>query len=164
MALAVALVAVTAPIWVHFAGAIPGSAPRSEESARSVTTRPNPVPRATTEPAPVQVWPPTSMAPAPTVGRDGRTWQVGAPGDLVVVSQWGCAAEPTAALLRPETGQVWYFTRWAGAGEHLDAVAVATVAGGRSADARDVDGDSCAELVVTRDSGEPVVVHPEAGT
>ena len=93
---------------------------------------------------------------------DGRTWQVGEPGDLVVTAAWGCGSEATAAVVRPASGEVWVFGGWAAAGEELAAVPVTRVAGGVRAEAADSDGDGCTDLVVGRDGAAPVVVHPEA--
>jgi hypothetical protein len=154
------LAVTVAAFWVQFGPYTTRSAPSSEAGALTVTTRQRPAPTVTAA-APVQVWPPTSVGPAPTVERDGRRWQVGMPGDVLVVSNWACGGSETAAVLRPETGEVWHFPRWADAGQPLDGVPVQSVAGGRSAVARDVDGDGCEELVVDRGDGDPVVVHPE---
>lgn len=43
-----------------------------------------------------------------SVGR----YQVGAPGDVIVVGRWRCGSEAVPAVLRPATGQVWTFDSW----------------------------------------------------
>ena len=59
----------------------------------------------------------------------GERFQVGEPGDQVAVRDWDCDGEPTPALLRPSTGEVFLFARW---DREADLVVqpVATVAGG----------------------------------
>jgi hypothetical protein len=41
-------------------------------------------------------------------------YQVGEPGDVVVVGRWWCGAVATPALLQPATGAVWVFATWPG--------------------------------------------------
>ncbi len=43
---------------------------------------------------------------------DGR-FQLADPGDVVVLGRWTCTAMALPALLRPATGEVWIFDRWA---------------------------------------------------
>ena len=45
-----------------------------------------------------------------TVG-DER-FEVGQPGDEIVLRDWDCDGQPTPALLRPRTGEVFVFTKW----------------------------------------------------
>lgn len=51
---------------------------------------------------------------AVTIG--ASRYQVGEPGDIVVVGDWDGDAVPTAALLRPRTGEVFVFHTWASKG------------------------------------------------
>jgi hypothetical protein len=41
-------------------------------------------------------------------------YQVGAPGDVVVVGRWWCGATALPAVLRPATGQIWMWSAWPG--------------------------------------------------
>ncbi len=41
-------------------------------------------------------------------------YQVGGPGDVIVVGRWRCGATAFPALLRPATGDVWIFDSWPG--------------------------------------------------
>jgi hypothetical protein len=60
----------------------------------------------------------------------GATFEVGRPGDRVVVGDWSCTGAPQPAVLRPSTGEVFVFPGWAG--EHdVTVTATTTVAGGR---------------------------------
>jgi hypothetical protein len=54
---------------------------------------------------------------------------VGEMGDEVAVRDWDCDGEPTPALLRPSTGEVFLFARWDAATE-LVVEPIATVVGG----------------------------------
>jgi hypothetical protein len=45
-----------------------------------------------------------------TVG-DER-FEVGQPGDEIVLRDWDCDGQPTPALLRRRTGEVFVFTKW----------------------------------------------------
>jgi serine/threonine protein kinase len=51
-------------------------------------------------------------AGAPVVEYAGRRYRVGQPGDVAVVGDWNCDGVATAALLRPETGEVFEFESW----------------------------------------------------
>lgn len=89
----------------------------------------------------------------------GRRWAVGEPGDVAAVGDWTCSGDRSLALLRPRTGEVFTFAGWATAGHELTAPRTATVAGGRSLRAADLDADGCNELVVERATGAPAVVR-----
>ncbi len=95
----------------------------------------------------------------PVVEHDGDRYQVGRPGDIVVVGRWsttsgsGCGA-PTAALLRPATGAVYVFSGWADT-ELLVAEPVTVVDG--ASDLQGTPVDDCSRLVaVTPDGVVPV--------
>jgi hypothetical protein len=76
-----------------------------------------------------RLWP---AEPVEVEGREVRTgghrWEVGDEGDVVAVGDWDCDRTPTPAVLRPSTGLVAVFDRWAEAGEEATARPVATVA------------------------------------
>lgn len=44
---------------------------------------------------------------------DGTRYRVGRPGDVVTVGEWKCDRTTAVALLRPTTGEVFVFDRWA---------------------------------------------------
>jgi hypothetical protein len=115
----------------------------------------------TTAVAPVQVWP-AREDPVPTVVVGERRWEVGRPGDVLATAAWACGDVATLALLRPATGDVWTFPSWAEPGRDVTGVPAGRVEGGRAVEASDTDGDGCLELVVRRDTGQPVVVRVQA--
>ncbi len=59
----------------------------------------------------------------------GRAWfRAGAAGDVIAVGDWDCDGTATPLVLRPGSGDVFVFDRWAGA-EALEVHAVARAAG-----------------------------------
>ncbi len=50
-----------------------------------------------------------------------RRWQVGEPDDLAAVGDWDCEGPATAAVVRPATGEVWVYDRWASADRPVTA-------------------------------------------
>ena len=51
----------------------------------------------------------------------GRRYQLGRPGDALVVGDWDCDARATPELYRPSTGEVFLFDAWPGAGPEVAA-------------------------------------------
>ena len=49
----------------------------------------------------------------------GRRYAVGATGDFVATGDWDCDGEPTAAIVRPSTGDIALFDAWPGPGETI---------------------------------------------
>lgn len=49
----------------------------------------------------------------------GRRYAVGATGDFVETGDWDCDGRPTAAIVRPSTGEVVVFDDWPAAGQTL---------------------------------------------
>jgi hypothetical protein len=91
------------------------------------------------------------------VQAEGVRWTLGEPGDLVATGDWDCDGEASPALVRPATGDVFVFPRWAPEGEPVVADPVASVSpGGVEARARS-RADGCDELVVDLPTGEVVV-------
>ncbi|MEM7286993.1 MAG: hypothetical protein AAF480_11630 [Actinomycetota bacterium] len=90
--------------------------------------------------------PATPCAPEPDVDGDGcaddtevlgrlirhrDTWyQVGDPGDVVILGHWACASRATPAVLRPSTGEVFVFDRWPTLGDPVTTTPARTVAPG----------------------------------
>jgi hypothetical protein len=76
----------------------------------------------------------------------GVRYAVGLPDDVVVVADWACTGQPTAAVLRPSTGGLYVFDAWAGPGA--------------TANARPVDADPGAiDLAVPIACGQAALVH-----
>ncbi len=88
----------------------------------------------------------------------GARYALGRPGDTAVVGDWACTDRPTAALLRPSTGEVVVFEGWADEHRELPAVPLARVRGATGLRVHDSDGDGCDELEATRPDGPPVAV------
>ena len=58
-----------------------------------------------------------------------RRWKVAATRDVVLVGDWNCDAVATPAVLRPGSGEVWRYPRWADEGEEVVPDLVMTVPG-----------------------------------
>lgn len=102
----------------------------SAASSSSTTNDLGPQMSAPTTPVPVPPAPTTTPVTidGTTVVVGTRHYEVGQPGDLVVVGDWDGDEVPTAAVLRPETGEVFVFSSWAGDAEVV-VRPVATVGG-----------------------------------
>lgn len=73
--------------------------------------------------------------------RHGDTWyEVGEPGDLVVLGHWSCAPLATPAVLRPSTGELFVFDRWPSAQAAVEVTSAGVVAGASSLVLGEVDG------------------------
>lgn len=83
-------------------------------------------------------------------------YEVGEPGDRLVLGDWDCDGSATPALLRPTTGEVFVFPTWA---THDDLVVPAT---GRVDDAValsvEAGADGCAIAVARRADGSTVAI------
>ena len=150
----------------------PVSPPWTASAAVPASLGPGPTP--TTSGTPPRPCPPLSGSLAADTDGDGcpdalrwergvveagdRRWAVGQPGDLVVTGDWRCTGTATLAVLRPGTGQVFVFDGWAAKGKDLTAPQAARVEGGFALRAAELDGDSCADLVVERAGGPPATV------
>lgn len=111
---------------------------------------------------------PEAVAPAePTTQVEGnivsvgeRRYEVGEPGDVVVVGDWDCDGTDTPALLRPSTGGLFVFGQWAQAAP-IEVTPVQVVRG--AVGVRGVEEpQGCDRLLVRRDDGSEVAVAPEA--
>ncbi|HET9608365.1 MAG TPA: hypothetical protein VFP06_02085, partial [Acidimicrobiales bacterium] len=87
-----------------------------------------------------------------TVDAGIARWSLGDPGDQVVLGDWDCDGEASAALLRPDPGEVFAFAAWAEAGDDLTVEATDRVDGAVGIRSQP-DGPGCDELVVDLDSG-----------
>jgi hypothetical protein len=110
-----------------------------------VRYRPAPRASAATVPVPAMVYRDGALTVA------GARYEVGEPGDEAAVGDWGCDGQPTLALLRPATGEVFVFDRWAD-DEDVAARLIGRAPGGVAL----APGRSCAEIEVRRDGAAPV--------
>jgi hypothetical protein len=114
---------------------------------------------------------PTVRAPAVDLDHDGcgeavlvsgrrvtagdAQFEVGRPGDQLVLGSWNCTGQVTPALLRPTTGEVFVFSSWAG--DH--PVVVPATAQVDGADGLRVEHHgNCDTLYATRPRNQPVAV------
>jgi hypothetical protein len=68
----------------------------------------------------------------PLIELDGTRYSVGRAGDRVALGDWDCDGVGTPALLRPDTGEVFVFDRWAERSAEVDARAITRVPGASS--------------------------------
>jgi hypothetical protein len=87
---------------------------------------------------------------------DDRRYRVGEAGDHLIVGDWACDGEPTPAVFRPATHEVFVFDRWT-ATEPLVVPAAATVPDAVELISRS-RGDGCAELAVRTSGGDVVPI------
>jgi hypothetical protein len=90
----------------------------------------------------------------------GKRYRVGQEGDEVLVEDWDCDGEATPALLRPETGEVFVFTRWVDEGSL--AVEPARRIAGATALIGELRDGACPTLAVRTSEGARVPIV-EAG-
>lgn len=135
-----------------------------------------PAPDPDPSPPAVRLWPPppgTGACPGPSssgtgggeecpdtaVVSDGivrsgsRRWAVGSAGDVIVLGDWNCDHATTPAVLRPSTGGLFVFDRWAGSTESQRARPVRVVAGAVGLEPR-----GCGHAAVRLSDGSVVVV------
>jgi hypothetical protein len=87
---------------------------------------------------------------------DGRRYRVGEPGDHLLVDDWWCDGEPTPAVLRPSTDEVFVFERWT-ADEPLAIPPTTTVPGATTLVSQRAP-DGCPRLAAAVDGGRFVPV------
>jgi len=107
--------------------------------------------------APPSVGPETGQAPALTVvAPDGVSYQVGQPGDVVTVGDWNCDGSATPGVVRPATGEVFLFDRWADPNEPVTVEVAITR---RGATALEAPGADCPAHLVLED-GSRLAIRP----
>lgn len=155
VALAVVVIAAGILVGAGVGRATPPPPPRGRVSAADVTA-PAPsrgAPATTSSTVAVRLWPaPDLRVDGRHVATDDGRWEVGAEGDVVVVGDWDCDRLATPAVLRPTTGEVAVFDRWADE-EPEPARAVATLAG--VTEVRTTE--RCGELLARGPAGEHLV-------
>lgn len=67
-----------------------------------------------------------------TVAAAGHRFAAGEAGDVVSVGDWDCDGVATVGLVRPSSGDIFLFDRWAAPGDAVDVVAVGPVVGARA--------------------------------
>jgi hypothetical protein len=85
----------------------------------------------------------------------GTTFLIGEPGDRPAVGDWDCDGTATVAVLRPATGELFEFDRWAAPSDPVVVSPAATVAGARSLQVE--RRSACPRLLVERSDGTTAV-------
>jgi hypothetical protein len=88
-----------------------------------------------------------------------RRFEVGRPGDVVVLGDWDCDGGATPAVLRPDTGEVFVFNGWAAAAHPVAVPSSGRVAGAKVLLVEEADG--CAVLLAERADGSRLAVATE---
>jgi hypothetical protein len=118
-------------------GADPGTAAGGDVPSAIAAAEDQPSASSTAGAAPTSA-PTTASLPSSTddvVAADGLvrtaagTFRVGRPGDRAATGDWDCDGRPTLLLLRPDTGEVFHFDRWASADRPAIATTIRVVAG-----------------------------------
>lgn len=116
--------------------------------------------------ASVHAAPPVPSSPKAGGGNvvmiDGHRYEVGGPGDQVVVGRFDCA-HTTAAVLTP-LGGLFVFDQLAGEGTDVTARHLRDVDPSAALSTADHDGDGCEELVVRPVGGEPIILSGVAAS
>ncbi|MGH9247003.1 MAG: hypothetical protein ACRD29_22330 [Acidimicrobiales bacterium] len=112
----------------------------------------------TAESAPPPVGPQPVVVGDNVVALGSDRYEIGVPGDQVVLGDWDCDGVTTPGLFRPTTGEAFVFNSWAVAGDDLTVRAAAQVPDAVGVLSDDRDGDGCHALVVERANGERVEV------
>jgi hypothetical protein len=86
-------------------------------------------------------------------------FEVGGPGDQILLGDWDCDGAETVALFRPASGDVFVFDDWATPGQALTVRSMARTPGGTHALADDPDDDGCPALVIETAVGERIEVE-----
>ncbi|MFI5044340.1 MAG: hypothetical protein ACHQDC_06070 [Acidimicrobiales bacterium] len=89
----------------------------------------------------------------PLVDVDGVTYRVGRDDDLVALGDWDCDGTATPTVLRPSSGEVLRYSRWARGGETLPADPLAVIDGARNLTVAPGRTTGCDDLVVGLSDG-----------
>lgn len=129
--------------------------PAIDASAQPATTAPTTTARALSSSS-------TTAGPMPPraaarIEAGGAVYEVGRAGDQVVIGDWDCDGEPGAALLRPDTGEIFVFDLLATPDHAVTGRALAQLPDAASLDTVD-QTDGCTSLTVRLDDGSPRVL------
>jgi hypothetical protein len=112
------------------------------------------------EPAPA---PPRPEQAEGVLAAAGSRYSIGEPGDVVMAGDWLCRGSPLPALLRPATGEVFLFDRWAGPGDDVPGRQVGQVPGATGLAPADGPDGRCPTLTAVTLDGPPVPVPTAVG-
>lgn len=133
----------------------PTPATHGPTGAGSDPTRPEPSGSQPSEPEPTG-----SEQQGALLTRAGERFGVGQPGDEAVVGDWDCDGTATPGVVRPATGEVFLFDRWAEPGRPVTVTAALRVAGARSLVA---DPGRCGGELLLADGTRLTVRHTADG-
>ncbi|MCU1356192.1 MAG: serine/threonine protein kinase [Acidimicrobiales bacterium] len=94
-----------------------------------------------------------------TIQVGSRRFAAGEPHDLIAVGDWDCNGTATPAVIRPATGEVFVFARWATSSRPVTMAPTAVVVGVRAP--TDRTPHRCGPLRVRRDDGTTEAVQPD---
>jgi hypothetical protein len=143
----------------------PGAEPDADPVHPALTTPSAPPAPSTSSASPApSAMPPTSRdthtRPAgggEVITRAGARFGVGDPGDVVTVGDWDCDGTATPGVVRPTTGEVFLFDRWAEPGVPVTVTAALRLEGARQLVA---PGEGCRSGLLLADG---TVVAVDAG-
>ncbi len=105
---------------------------------------------------------PTSTGAAPRLDRAGVTFAVGRHDDRVTVADWDCDGTETPGVVRPGTGEVFFFDRWASVEEPITVHPALVIPGALELEPPPPDG-TCEAILRTADGAALVVVFGAEG-
>ena len=76
------------------------------------------------------------------------SYRIGVEGDEVYVGDWDCDGTATAAVVRPSSGAVFFFSEWADGDAEVVVDPVAVLGPSTGGAVNDEDGDGCPDLVI----------------
>ena len=94
------------------------------------------------------------------------TWEIGAQGDLVFIGDWDGDGFGTPAIVRPKTGEVWVFIKWAESGEQVQAQPVSAEPVVQARSAKVIESSNGLDAIEIQDEAgvthlvKPQVVKP----
>lgn len=92
----------------------------------------------------------------------GITYSIGEPGDAVEVADWDCNGTETPGVVRPSTGEVFLFDRWATAGQPLVSEPSLVVPGAKGL-VPPSEGTGCVPRLLLDDGAAVAILPAEAG-